>query len=242
MKNRSRPAEDCYHRLLTAGEQDETELVDDYLKENSLAALYDSVLVPVHQLPPKPTRATAGSTRSNSPTSGQSLRVILDDLAMRPAASDQIKEEQIEAAHRPNAAPAPDLPRLLRARPRRTRRVRRRHAHPVTPRTKLRRAQRLRHPSAAELLDQLEADRSDIACISVVAPSTVIHARFLCTETARPFPRAQNHRRPLGRHRTRRRSHQTPPRFRRRRNCHLPRRRDRADHYVIRRAANSSSP
>ena len=37
------PAEDCYHRLLTVGEQDEMELIEAYLKANSLTALYDSV-------------------------------------------------------------------------------------------------------------------------------------------------------------------------------------------------------
>ena len=41
------PAEDCYHRLLTAGEQDELEFVEAYLKANSLTALYDSVFIPV---------------------------------------------------------------------------------------------------------------------------------------------------------------------------------------------------
>ena len=41
------PAEDCYHRLLTPGEQDELELVESYLKANSLTALYDSVFIPV---------------------------------------------------------------------------------------------------------------------------------------------------------------------------------------------------
>ena len=41
------PAEDCYHRLLTPGEHDEMELVESYLKANSLTALYDSVLIPV---------------------------------------------------------------------------------------------------------------------------------------------------------------------------------------------------
>jgi len=34
----------------------------------------------------------------------------------------------------------------------------------------------------------LEADRSDVACVSVVAPSTVIHARFLCTKLRARFP------------------------------------------------------
>ena len=41
------PAEDCYHRLLTVGEQDELEFVEAYLQGNSLAALYDSVFIPV---------------------------------------------------------------------------------------------------------------------------------------------------------------------------------------------------
>jgi hypothetical protein len=100
------PAQDCYHRLLTAGEQDETELVDDYLKENSLAALYDSVLVPV--ISSAETDARDGRLDPEQLADvRESLRVILDDLAMRPAASDQIKEGQIELAHRPNAAPAP---------------------------------------------------------------------------------------------------------------------------------------
>ena len=41
---------------------------------------------------------------------------------------------------------------------------------------------------APELLERLGADRSDVACISVVAPSTVIHARFLCTKLRAHFP------------------------------------------------------
>jgi hypothetical protein len=42
--------------------------------------------------------------------------------------------------------------------------------------------------AAAELLEKLDANRSDVACISVVAPSTVIHARFLCTKLRARFP------------------------------------------------------
>jgi hypothetical protein len=37
---------DYYHRLLAVGEQDEIELAEAYLKENSLTALYDAVLIP----------------------------------------------------------------------------------------------------------------------------------------------------------------------------------------------------
>jgi AI-2E family transporter len=41
------PAQDCYSRILSVGEYDEMGLVEDYLKTNSLTALYDSVLIPV---------------------------------------------------------------------------------------------------------------------------------------------------------------------------------------------------
>src|SRR3954471_9855068 len=181
------PAEDCYHRLLTAGEQDETELVDDYLKENSLAALYDSVLGPV--ISSAGTDARDGRLDSEQLADvRESLRVILDDLAMRPAASDQVKEEQIEAAHRPNAAPAPAC--RVYCVPARAERDE--FAGAML-------AQLLREQSfqvlnasatvpATELLEKLAADQSDVACISVVAPSTVIHARFLCTKLRARFP------------------------------------------------------
>lgn len=181
------PAEDCYHRLLTAGEQDETELVDDYLKENSLAALYDSVLVPV--IGSAETDARDGRLDPEQLADvRESLRVILDDLAMRPAASDQIKEEQIEAAHRPNTAPAPTC--RVYCVPARAER----DEFAGAMLTQLLREQSFEvHNAAAtvpaaELLEKLDANRPDIACISVVAPSTVIHARFLCTKLRARFP------------------------------------------------------
>jgi predicted PurR-regulated permease PerM len=181
------PAQDCYHRLLTAGEQDETELVDDYLKENSLVALYDSVLVPV--ISSAETDARDGRLDPEQLADvRESLRVILDDLAMRPAASDQIKEEQIEIAHRPNTAPDPAC--RVYCIPARAER----DEFAGAMLTQLLREQSFEvHNAAAtipaaELLERLATDRSDVACISVVAPSTVIHARFLCTKLRARFP------------------------------------------------------
>ena len=46
----------------------------------------------------------------------------------------------------------------------------------------------LRARWTVELLEKLEATHADVACISVVAPSTVIHARFLCTKLRARFP------------------------------------------------------
>ncbi|PYJ11576.1 MAG: hypothetical protein DMF06_02180 [Verrucomicrobia bacterium] len=182
------PAEDCYHRLVTAGEQDESELVDDYLKENSLAALYDSVLVPV--ISAAETDARDGRLDPEQLADvRESLRVILDDLAMRPAASDQIKEGHIEAAHRPKTA-APPSHRVYCV-PARAERDE--FAGAMLTQLLLEQSIEAHNAPAtlpaAELLDRLEADHSEIACISVVAPSTVIHARFLCTKLRARFPR-----------------------------------------------------
>jgi methanogenic corrinoid protein MtbC1 len=114
--------------------------------------------------------------------------VILDDLAMRPAASDQIKEEQIEIAHRPNTSPAPTC--RVYCVPARAER----DEFAGAMLTQLLREQSFDAHNAsatipaADLLEKLESNRSDVACISVVAPSTVIHARFLCTKLRARFP------------------------------------------------------
>lgn len=181
------PAEDCYHRLLTAGDQDETELVDDYLKENSLTALYDSVLVPV---------ITSAETDSRDGRLDpeqladvrESLRVILDDLAMRPAASDQIKGEQVELAHRTKlAAASPCRVYCVPARAERDEFAGAMLAQLLREQSfEVQNASATLH--ATELLDRLEAERPDIVCVSVVTPSTVVHARFLCTKLRARFP------------------------------------------------------
>ncbi len=40
-----------------------------------------------------------------------------------------------------------------------------------------------------ELLGLLEKDDADVVCISVVEPSIVIHARYLCLKVRAQFPR-----------------------------------------------------
>ena len=42
---------------------------------------------------------------------------------------------------------------------------------------------------AGDLLGQVEKTAPDVVCISVVAPSTVIHARYLCLKLRAQFPK-----------------------------------------------------
>ena len=181
------PAEDCYHRLLTAGEQDEMEFVDSYLKANSLTALYDSVLIPVITAAERDARESLDEQELAQVK--QSLRDILEDLASRPLVPAQIEAEKTEAKHIP---PLPFAPGY------RVYCVPARAERDELAGTML--AQLLQQQDfevknasakldARELLDIVESDDAEVVCISVVSPSTVIHARYLCTKLRARFPR-----------------------------------------------------
>src|SRR3954471_12407453 len=87
------PAEDCYHRLLTVGEQDEMELVDSYLKANSLTALYDNVLIPAITLAETDALQEALDPEQLAEVK-KNLRDIFQDLANRPALSARLHDEK----------------------------------------------------------------------------------------------------------------------------------------------------
>lgn len=181
------PAEECYHRLLKARDQDEMEIVDEHLKEHSLADLYDSVLIPVVSAAETDARDGSVDTEQLAEVR-QSLRVILDDLSTRPAVADQIKGEKIEIAHRPKFIPGADC--RVYCLPARAER----DEFAGAMLTQLLKEQSFEAHNAsatlhtAELLDLVEADRASVVCLSVVAPSTIIHARFLCTKLRARFP------------------------------------------------------
>ncbi len=177
------PAEDCYHRLLTPGDRDELELVEAYLKANSLTALYDSVFIPV---------LTAAGTDARSDLLDpeqlvyveQSMRDIIEDLGTRPTVPAKMAEDSAEAVDgevtAPEPAQAPDC--RIYCLPARADR----DELAGTMLVQLARQQGFGAQNAAaqlvagELLVLAEKADVDVVCISVVAPSTVIHARYLC--------------------------------------------------------------
>ena len=181
------PAEECYHRLLAVGLNEASEVADTYVKENSLTALYDSVLIPViaavetdHQ------RAALDSEQRDSVEQG--VRDIVEDFSTRPTSESQLPADQMVAENSPPPVPAPAW---------------RVYCLPA-------RAERdeLAGAMLAQLLQQqgFEAQNApaklvagetirlvdeadvDAVCISVVAPSTVIHARYLCAKLRAQLP------------------------------------------------------
>ena len=181
------PAEDCYHRLLTLGEQDELEFVEAYLKANSLTALYDSVFIPVIIATEKDHRLELLDDEQRLLIE-QSLRDIIEDLGTLPQVTSKIDAHKAVAEDTPSPGPAPQFRvYCLPARADRdelagamlTQLLQQQGFAAQNAPGKL---------AAGELLDLVEKSGVDAACISVVSPSTVIQARYLCVKLRERFP------------------------------------------------------
>ena len=180
------PAEDCYHRLLTVGEQDELEFVEAYLKANSLTALYDSVFIPVIIATETDHRLELLDDQQRLLIE-QSLRDIIEDLGTRPQVTSKIDANGAAAQETPSRSPPPFGVYCLPARADRdelagamlTQLLQQQGFAAQNASGKL---------AAGELLDLMEESGVDAACISVVSPSTVIQARYLCVKLRARFP------------------------------------------------------
>ena len=177
------PAEDCYHRLLTVGAQDEMELVEAYLKAHSLTALYDSVLIPVITAVEIDHRLELLDDGQHAHVE-QSLRDIVEDLGACPPVPSGI--DPVKAVAAPTPAPACRVYCL----PARADRDELAGAMLV----QLLRQQGFEAQGAptklvvGELIGLVEKAGVDVVCISVVAPSTVLHARYLCLKLRALLP------------------------------------------------------
>lgn len=169
------PAEDCYHRLHRVGEHDEMELVDHFLKSNPPAALFDTVLIPV---------VIAAETDHRSGLLEveqldfieQGLSDILNELELRPDATlpDPVVEPNLRVCCIPARAYRDQmagemLVQLLRQ--------------------KGFSAQNVPSEMASgDLIGSVREAEVDVVCISAVAPTTIIHARYVCSKLRRNFP------------------------------------------------------
>lgn len=186
------PAEDCYHRLLSPGERDELELVESYLKENSLTGLYDSVFIPVLTAAETDARAKL-LDQEQLRNVEQSMRDIIEDLGTRPAVPTRAAVEKADDAADADAPmpPAVALDCRVFCLPARADR----DELAGTMLVQLARQQGFGAQNApaklvaGELLTLVEKADVDVICISVVAPSTVIHARYLCLKLRALLPK-----------------------------------------------------
>ncbi len=177
------PAEDCYHRLLTVSGHDEIEWVESYIKENSLTALYDSVFIPVITAAEIDARQDS-LDQDHLLVIEQSLRDIIDDLSTRPPVVSKIDTDKAITD-----SPPPMPPCRVCCLPARADRdelaglmlshlLQQQGCEAMTASGVL---------VAGEMLGVVEKAEADVVCISVVEPSTVIHARYLCLKVRAQF-------------------------------------------------------
>jgi len=180
------PAEDCYHRLLRTGEHDEMELIETYLKNHTLSELYDSVLIPVvvtaetdHRL------GLLDKEQLGFVETG--VREILDDLEdhLEPVgripagkAADHLDVEtpivDCTVYSIPARADRDELAGAMLAQ------LLEQHDFTVINGAGKR--------VAAERIADVKKAKPDVVCISVVPPSTVSHARYLCLKFKAALP------------------------------------------------------
>lgn len=185
------PAEDCYHRLLVEGLSEAGKIVDTYIAANSLTAAYDKVLIPTL------TMAEMDFQREELDET-QRVRVlqgakdIINDLGSRPATESQVAADQSVAAS-VSAIPPGNIQksdcRVVTVSPRGERdeiagfmlahllREQGFEATTTSPGLPL-----------AQTSTFIEEFRADVVCISVIPPTTLIHARHLCNQLRAKHP------------------------------------------------------
>jgi methylmalonyl-CoA mutase cobalamin-binding subunit len=185
------PAEDCYHRLLSPGERDGLELIESYLKANSLTALYDSVFIPVIISAERDVRAELLEPPQLMEVE-QSLRDIIEDLGTRPAVPSKAAVEKADSAADDEAPEPPEVAVDCRVYCLPARADRDEMAGSML--MQLLRQQGFGVQNApsklttGELIELVGKADVDVICISVVPPSTVIHARYLCLKLRTQMP------------------------------------------------------
>jgi predicted PurR-regulated permease PerM len=182
------PAEDLYQRLLTPGEHDEMELVEAYVNSKSVVDLYDEVLIPVLVEAENDAREESLG-RELLATLHQSIRDILEDLDARLEAPPAVAGESGSGGVR-----MPDLDRECRilclpARAERDEIAGTMLAHVL----RYRGCQAWSVPAPVradrkEVVELVEKSELDAVVISIVAPSAVLHARFLYLSLRNRFP------------------------------------------------------
>ncbi len=172
------PAEDCYHRLHRVGEHDEMELVETYLKSNPMSALFDSVLIPVITAAETDHRLGLLETEQLEFIEHGLTEILVElDLQNEAANPEMTPDEDVNfriccvpaKAYRDELA-GDMLVRVLRQTG---------HYALNGPARKI----------SSEQIGWVRETVADVVCISVVTPTTIIHARYLCSRFRKSFPK-----------------------------------------------------
>ena len=183
------PHEECYHRLLAFGLDEANDLAESYVKSNSLASLYDSVLIPTVTLAEMDAQRDELGPEQRSAIH-RHIHDLIEDLGSAAPSKSQLEADNT-AEHTPFPLSSPTC--CVLCVPARAYRDELAGAMLV----QLLRQQDFdaENASAAlssgELLEMAAKSDPEAICISVVAPSTLIHARYLSAKLRAQLPHAK---------------------------------------------------
>src|ERR1700726_2135764 len=181
------PHEECYHRLLAFGLDEAHDLAEAYVKTNSLTSLYDSVLIPTVTLAEMDAQRDELDAEHRSAIH-RHIHDLIEDLGSAPPSKSQLEADKAVAEQTPFPL-SPPACRVLCV-PARAYRDELAGAMLV----QLLRQQDFdaENASAAlsggELVEMAAKWDPEAICISVVTPSTLIHARYLSTKLRAQLP------------------------------------------------------
>ncbi len=175
------PHEECYYRLLRLGLEEGSDLADTYLKSHSLTALYDSVLIPTITLAESDAQRQQLESEQRAAIQ-QHIHDMVEDLGSMPQTPSPSEADKTVAANTVLPLTAPTCSVLtVPARAYRDELA-------GTMLTQLLQQQGFHAENARaadgpnELVKLAREGDWEAICISVVAPSTHIHARAVCAK------------------------------------------------------------
>ncbi|CAN5679073.1 AI-2E family transporter [soil metagenome] len=173
------PPEECYRRLSSVGLNEAGEYVDAFLKTHSLLELYDTMLVPVVVVA-EIDRHRQTLDEEHLDFVEQGVADIVEDLQTRPALASSSDASLTN--------PAPQRVHCLPARARRDDLASAMLAHLLREKGLSATTEPIGVRDVAQTIAIVKESAVDLLCITVVPPSTVIQARFLCAKLTQHFP------------------------------------------------------
>ena len=184
------PHEECYYRLLRLGLAEGSDFAETYLKANSLTALYDTVLIPMITLAETDVQREHLDDDQRARFHQYAHEIIEDLGSARPTTSPaEVEEKVAEGAPEPVAPPTCSVLCVP------ARAYRDELAGRMLMQLLEQQGFRVENAAAtlepAEVIELAAKADAEAICISVVAPSTLIHARFIAGKIRAALPRVK---------------------------------------------------
>jgi methylmalonyl-CoA mutase cobalamin-binding subunit len=181
------PHEECYYRLLRLGLAEGSDFAETYQEANSLTALYDTVLIPMITLAETDAQREQldGDQRARF---HQNVHEIIEDLGSVPPTTPAVEAvaESVPEVAAPPACSVLCVP---------ARAYRDELAGLMLTQLLEQQGFQVENATAklslSEVIELATKADAEAICISVVAPSTLIHARFLAAKIRAALPRAK---------------------------------------------------